>query len=109
MWEQQGRGSFGTWGWGRLCALPARRDPGLQGRTAQTRPGSPAVPGIPLDKLCICPVPRAAWMWSHDVMHLRDATLRSWTRAGLRSRSCVILAALGSGHLVTVHRIARQR
>lgn len=67
----------------------------------------------PLDKLRIFPLPRFPfhpWMWSHDdVIHPRDAMLRSWTRADLRSRSHVILAALGSGHLATVHRIARQR
>lgn len=43
-------------------------------------------------------------------MHLRDhpgdVMLRSWTRADLRSRSHVILASLGSGHLATVHQIA---
>lgn len=40
--------------------------------------------------------------------HPGDVMLRSWTRADLRSRSHVIRASLGSGHLATVHHIARQ-
>lgn len=42
-------------------------------------------------------------------MHVRDVMLGSRTRADLCSRSYDILAALGSGHLVTVHQIVWQR
>lgn len=44
----------------------------------------------------------------HPRDHPGDVMLRSWTGADLRSRSRVILTSLGSGHLATVHQIARQ-
>lgn len=76
------------------------RELGLRGRTMNV--------ASPCTKLCVYPTPG----WRHILVHPRehpgDVMLRSWTRADLHSRSRVILASLGSGHLATVHPIARQ-
>lgn len=73
MWELQGRGSLETWCWGGLCAHPAHRDPGLWGRIVQTQLGSPAMPGVPTDRLHVYLVPCAAFL---DVEPRPDASQR---------------------------------
>lgn len=109
MWELQGRGTFGTWGWGRLCALPAAEIPGCgAGPCGPDRALQPCLVSSWTSSLFVPFLVPLPCMWSHNLMHVRDAMLRSRTRADLCSRPYDILAVLGSGHLVTVHQIVWQ-
>lgn len=92
VWELQGKGSFGICGWGKLCALPARRDVGLWDGTVWTHAASPASP-------CTSSV---------FALLLLDTEPHPDAYQGCDAER-LDLAALGSGHLATVHRIARQR
>lgn len=68
--------NFWDLGLGKALRPPCRRDPRLWGRTVWTRPGSPTVPGVLLDKLFICPIPCAASLHVEpqpDACQRRDA------------------------------------